>query len=140
MVSLQIRVDLIANGGDFVFCDLVLWTAFLPLGATLSIDSWRRGKAGKLPTRSPVVSWAVLVAILQLVVIYYFNAVHKSGETWIDGTAVYWLAQQEHMVTALGFWMLRLPEKALILTGKARLDILSRHATADVSDHSVPAA
>lgn len=105
LVSLQIRVDLVANGGDFVFCDLVLWTAFLPMGASFSIDSWRRSEGGKPPTRSPVVSWAVLVAILQLAVIYYFNAVHKSGETWINGTAVYWLAQQERIVTGPGFWM-----------------------------------
>ena len=105
LISLQIRVDLLANGGDFVFCDLVLWTAFLPLGATFSIDAWRREKAGKPPERSPHVSWAVLVAVLQLAVIYYFNAVHKSGETWINGTAVYWLAQQERIVTGLGFWM-----------------------------------
>ncbi len=105
LVSLQIRVDLLANGGDFVFCDLVLWTAFLPLGATFSVDASRRQKAGKPPVRSPVVSWAVFVAIFQLVIIYFFNAVHKSGETWIDGTAVYWLAHQERIVTWLGLWM-----------------------------------
>jgi len=105
LVSLQVRVDLIANGGDFVFCDLVLWTAFLPLGASFSIDAWRRDKAEKSSTPSPVVSWAVSVAILQLAVIYYFNAVHKSGDTWIQGTAVYWVAQQEHIVTWLGLWM-----------------------------------
>lgn len=105
LVSLQIRVDLVANGGDFVFCDLVLWTAFLPLGATFSIDAWRRRKAGKPAERSPHVSWAVLVALIQLAVIYYFNAVHKNGETWMHGTAVYWLAQQERIVTGFGFWM-----------------------------------
>ncbi len=105
LVSLQIRIDLLSNGGDFVFCDLVLWTAFLPMGATFSIDAWRRKKAGKPAVRSPHVSWAVLVALLQLAVIYWFNAVHKTGETWQNGTAVYWLAQQERIVTGLGHWM-----------------------------------
>lgn len=104
LVSLQIRTDLLSNGGDFVFCNLVLWTAFLPLGAAFSIDARRKAEAGEA-TPSPVVSPAVLVVALQLAVIYYFNAVHKTGETWRDGTAVYWLAHQERIVTFLGLWM-----------------------------------
>ena len=104
LVSLQIRVDLLANGGDFVLCNLVLWTSFLPMGAAFSIDARRRSAAGKA-VRSPVVSPAVLVIMLQLSVIYYFNAVHKNGVTWQDGSAVYWLAHQERVVTAIGLWM-----------------------------------
>lgn len=104
LISLQIRIDLVSNGGDFVFCNLMVWTAFLPLGAGFSVDAWRKKKAGN-PPRSPVVTWAVLVVTLQLAVIYYFNAVHKTGETWIDGSAVYWLAHQERIVTWLGHWM-----------------------------------
>lgn len=104
LVSLQIRVDLLSNGGDFVLCNLVLWTAFLPMGAAFSVDARAARAAGKA-ARSPVVSPAVLVVMLQLSVIYYFNAVHKNGVTWQDGSAVYWLAHQERVVTALGLWM-----------------------------------
>ncbi len=104
LLSLQIRVDLVSNGGDFVFCNLLVWTAFLPLGSAFSVDAWRAHKADK-PPRSPVVSWAVLVVMMQLVIIYFFNAVHKSGETWINGSAVYWLAHQERLVTGAGYWM-----------------------------------
>ncbi len=104
LLSLQIRVDFVSNGGDFVFCNLMLWSAFLPLGVAFSVDASKKKKAGT-PTASPVVSWAVLVVFLQLAVIYYFNAVHKTGETWLDGSAVYWLAHQERIVTAPGFWM-----------------------------------
>jgi len=88
VLSLQVRVDLVSNGGDFVLCNLMVWAAFLPLGSAFSVDAWRANKAGK-PVRSPVVSWAVLVVTLQLAIIYFFNAIHKSGETWIDGSAVY---------------------------------------------------
>jgi len=105
LVSLQVRADLLVNGGDFVFSDLVLWTAFLPMGATFSVDAWRRRRAGKLAEHSPHVSWAVFVALLQLAVIYYFNAVQKSGDAWTHGTAVYWVAQQNRLVTWFGFWM-----------------------------------
>lgn len=104
LLSLQIRVDLLSNGGDFVFCNLLLWSAFLPLGAAFSVDARRKKKAGE-PTRSPVVSLAVLVIALQLSVIYFFNAVHKNGVTWQDGSAVYWLAHQERIVTWFGLWM-----------------------------------
>lgn len=104
LLSLQIRVDLVSNGGDFVFCNLMVWTAFLPLGSAFSVDAWRANRAGK-PLGSPVVSWAVLAVTLQLALIYFFNAIHKNGETWSDGSAVYWLAHQERIVTGLGFWM-----------------------------------
>ncbi|MFW2387343.1 MAG: HTTM domain-containing protein [Polyangiales bacterium] len=104
LISLHIRVDFLANGGDFVFCNLMVWSAFLPLGSAFSFDSWRKKMAG-LPIESPVVSWAVLVICLQLAVIYAFNAIHKRGDTWVDGSAVYWLAHQERIVTWLGLWM-----------------------------------
>ena len=104
LLSLQIRVDVVSNGGDFVFCNLLVWTAFLPLGSAFSVDAWRANKARR-PMASPVVSWAVLVVMMQLTIIYFFNAVHKNGETWIDGSAVYWLANQERLVTGPGYWM-----------------------------------
>ncbi|MGB5810322.1 MAG: HTTM domain-containing protein [Polyangiales bacterium] len=105
LVSLHVRTDMVANGGDFVFSHLVLWTAFLPLGAAFSIDARRREKAGKPPIASPHVSWAFLVVLLQLATIYYFNGVQKTGDTWKDGTAVYWLAHQERLVTWFGYHM-----------------------------------
>ncbi len=104
LISLQVRVDFLSNGGDFVFCNLLVWTAFLPLGSAFSFDAWRKKKRNT-PTESPIASWTVLVVTLQLAVIYFFNAIHKNGETWSDGTAVYWLAQQERIVTWFGLWM-----------------------------------
>jgi hypothetical protein len=104
LLSLQIRVALLANGGDYVLCILLLWTAFLPMGAAFSLDARRRADRGR-PFESPAVSLAVFAALLQLAVIYFFNALHKHGPNWLDGTAVYWLAQQERIVTHLGYWL-----------------------------------
>lgn len=104
IISLQVRVDFLSNGGDFVLCSLMVWATFLPLGSAFSVDAWRK-KLAREPIESPVVSWGVLVVTLQLSIIYFFNAVHKNGETWIDGSAVYWLAHQERIVTWLGLWM-----------------------------------
>src|SRR6185436_10236188 len=83
LLSLHTRVDLLANGGDYVLCTLLLWTLFLPLGRCSSLDALRaRLDAGREASREepePVVSLAVLALMLQLAVIYAFNAVHKDG-------------------------------------------------------------
>jgi hypothetical protein len=116
LVSLEVRVDLLSNGADFVFSDLALWTVFLPLGRRFSLDALLRSlrsagdhdlealrRLADSPRDSrPVVSLAVLAATLQLSVIYVFNAIHKTGPTWRDGSAVYWLVHQERIVTSLG--------------------------------------
>ncbi len=106
LISLQVRVDFLSNGGDFVFCNLLVWSMFLPLGSAFSVDVWRKKKANAA-IESPVVSWAVPVIWLQLATIYFFNAIHKTGETWVDGSAVYWLAHQERIVTWFGLWIRR---------------------------------
>jgi hypothetical protein len=118
LVSLQVRADILSNGADFVFSDVVLWTAFLPMGRRFSLDALLQSlRDGAEPdfaalrhrvltprdTR-PVVSLAVLAATLQLSVIYAFNTLHKHGETWRDGSAVYWLVHQERIVTHLGLF------------------------------------
>ena len=109
LVSLQTRADILSSGADFVFGVLILWSAFLPLGRRFSIDallqSLRTGDDRDLQRdTAPVVSLAVLALIMQLTVIYFFNTVHKNGETWREGTAVYWLVHQERIVTLLGYW------------------------------------
>jgi hypothetical protein len=118
LLSLQTRVDVLANGGDFVFSTLVLFTMFLPMGRRFSVDAvldgLRAARGGVsaaneaaprvLPVQ-PVVSLAVLALTVQLAVIYFFNAVHKDGATWRDGTAVYWLLHQARIVTVLGVWV-----------------------------------
>jgi predicted DCC family thiol-disulfide oxidoreductase YuxK len=115
ILSLQGRVDVLSNGGDFVLCALMWWTLFLPLGRRFSVDAVRASlrerrettpeglaeTAGIRDTR-PVESIAVLGATLQLAVIYVFNALHKEGQTWMSGQAVHWVLQQERIITELG--------------------------------------
>jgi hypothetical protein len=107
LISLQARADILSSGADFVLGILLLWSAFLPLGRRFSVDAvlhrLREGTDRARDTQ-PVVSLAVLALVLQLAVIYFFNTVHKTGATWRDGTAVYWLVHQERIVTLLGYW------------------------------------
>ena len=96
---------------------MLIWTLFLPLGARFSVDAVReslRAGADETPPElaagvpradnTPVASLAVLCLLLQLAAIYWFNALHKTGPTWRDGTAVHYVLHQERIVTGLGLW------------------------------------
>jgi predicted DCC family thiol-disulfide oxidoreductase YuxK len=101
ILSLNTRIDMLNNGGDYVLCILCWWTLFLPLGRRFSVDSLRSDAPD---ASTPVVSLAVLAALLQLSVIYFFNAVHKSGWTWSRGLSVYYVLQQERIIGPMGVW------------------------------------
>ncbi len=117
VVSLHSRAVILENGGDVVMNLLVAWTLFLPLGRRFSLDallaSLRRrrevqtAELAELPRTEeatrPVVSLAVLGVLLQLSVIYLFNALHKSGASWTEGTVVHYVLHQDRIVTSLGY-------------------------------------
>jgi len=123
ILSLQIRVDILSNGGDFVLCILCVWTVFLPLGRRFSVDalladlrSCRERSFAQLeatqsrtPDSAPIVSLAVMAASVQFASIYFFNTIHKHGETWRDGSAVYYMWQQTRQATAFAVWARDLP-------------------------------
>lgn len=98
-ISIQNRNLLLQDGGSFTCSALAVWTTFLPLGARFSVDAWLRRQRllahggapagqGPLPRH---VSFVCLALLLQLAVIYGFNAANKSGGTWRDGSAVHYI-------------------------------------------------
>ncbi|HTU60195.1 MAG TPA: HTTM domain-containing protein, partial [Polyangiales bacterium] len=106
LLSLNTRATMLANGGDYVFCTLLLWSAFLPLGASFSIDRWlAQTRDPDAPEPQPVKSLAALALLLQIAVIYFFNAAHKTGSTWREGSAVYYMLHQARIVTVFGLWV-----------------------------------
>jgi predicted DCC family thiol-disulfide oxidoreductase YuxK len=119
LISLNTRIALLENGGDIVLNLLATWTLFLPLGRRFSLDALLaslrarpehtaddlRDRAAFAAPVAPVVSLAALAVILQLFVIYWFNFVHKSGQTWMQGTAVYYTLHQDRLITELGVWL-----------------------------------
>jgi hypothetical protein len=111
VLSLHGRVLFVQNGGDVVLGELCLWTMFLPTGRRWSMDATLArlradpAPAGEpAPDTRPVISLAFVALLLQLTVIYLFNAIHKQGETWRAGTAVYYVLHQARLVTALAVW------------------------------------
>ncbi|HEY4186687.1 MAG TPA: HTTM domain-containing protein [Polyangia bacterium] len=100
-ISILNRNLLLQDGGSFTCSVLAVWTTFLPLGARFSVDAWRRARrfeaaqAGSsssseaLPARH--VSFVCLALLIQLAVIYGFNAANKTGASWRGGTAVHYI-------------------------------------------------
>jgi hypothetical protein len=105
VLSLHGRLLLFDNGGDVVLGLLCVWTTFLPTGRFWSVDAVlaRRdppvapmGGAAPVPAvkaepPTQVVSLGALALTFQLAFIYLFNAIHKGGATWRDGSAVHYV-------------------------------------------------
>jgi hypothetical protein len=116
MVSLHDREIFTENGGDCAQNLLCFWTLFLPMGARFSVDAVRASLTARRErtvaelNERPAApadqgsrrSLAFFAILLQLAVIYYFNAVNKHGRTWKRGAAVRYVFYQERMVTWLG--------------------------------------
>jgi hypothetical protein len=119
LTAIQTRQAFTMNGGDVALSVLAAWTMFLPMGARFSVDALRASlaarrerTAGELndrtafpqPSTTPNASLAYFAILLELAVIYYFNAVNKHGWTWRRGTAIHFVLYQERMVTWFGVW------------------------------------
>jgi hypothetical protein len=102
VMSLHGRLLLFDNGGDVVLGLLAIWTAFLPTGGRYSVDALL-GRGGL--ARGRIVSLGVLALTCQLAFIYFFNAVHKDGETWREGTAVHYVLHLDRLATPLAVWL-----------------------------------
>jgi predicted DCC family thiol-disulfide oxidoreductase YuxK len=119
ITSLNARNLFVENGGDVLVNVMAGLTMFLPLGKRLSIDAllqsmraYREATPDALNdrTRPPepehqLVSLGIAAAVLQLAIIYFFNAVHKDGVGWHNGSAIHWFLHQDRIVTALGVWL-----------------------------------
>jgi hypothetical protein len=117
IVSLHSRCVFLENGGDVVLNLVCVWTLFLPMGDRFSVDAVlkslrqrRERSIDELNDRAslerdtrPARSLVVLAILLELSIIYYFNALSKTGFTWKRGSAVHYVLYQERMVTWFGY-------------------------------------
>ena len=115
-LSIHHRNLLVANFGDLIQRLLLFWSLFLPLGERASLDR-RRGAAEPAPHR--FLSWGSVGFIVQLMSIYFFSALHKTGSTWQDGSAV--------AVSLSNDSFAKLPQAAIAL-GYPQLLFLLTHA------------
>ena len=86
LMSLQARNPAVRNGGDEIFRLLLFWSMFLPLGTSWSLDARREGRPA--PPRL-LTGGAPAALLLQVALIYPFNALYKDGAAWTtDFTAL----------------------------------------------------
>jgi predicted DCC family thiol-disulfide oxidoreductase YuxK len=129
ITSLDARNLMVENGGTVVINLLTFWTLFLPLGRRLSLDALVSSMRRRVERDSADLnrrqhtpepaqrfySLAVFALLFQWSAIYFFNAVHKTGEGWHNGSAIHWFLYQNRIVTWFGifarehapFWLLQ---------------------------------
>jgi predicted DCC family thiol-disulfide oxidoreductase YuxK len=108
-VSLLNRNVMVLIGGDMLLTCLLFWSLFLPLGARWSVDTALSLRPP--PSEQQHLSWASAGLLLQVLSVYFFSAVLKSGhEWWPDGSAVYYALQLDMYATPIGVWLRQFPQ------------------------------
>jgi predicted DCC family thiol-disulfide oxidoreductase YuxK len=85
-VSIAVRNPVVLTAADVLLNSLLFWCLFLPLHARWSADA----ALSSTPSPSePHRSWASAGLVLQILSVYFFGALFKSGpEWWPAGTAI----------------------------------------------------
>jgi predicted DCC family thiol-disulfide oxidoreductase YuxK len=99
--SLLNRNPMTVIGGDILICCLLFWAMFLPLGARFSVDAAMAQNPP--PEQNLHVSWASLGLLIQVMSVYFFSALLKTGPEWRpDYTGVYYALSLDRHVLPLG--------------------------------------
>src|SRR5207302_583979 len=90
------------NGGDLVIQAFLFLAVFFPWGEAYSVGSWRRRRrailtgATTIPPLRKIPGLPQRLMMLQLALLYVSTGLSKSGETWRDGTALYYALNLDH--------------------------------------------
>ncbi|MFA5940536.1 MAG: HTTM domain-containing protein [Sinimarinibacterium sp.] len=99
--SLLNRNPVVIIGGDLLMACMLFWSMFLPVGARYSVDAATADNPPPAPNLH--VSWGSLGLLLQVMSVYFFSAILKSGREWVpDYTAVYYALSLDRHVLPLG--------------------------------------
>ena len=119
ILSIHNRATMLENAGDFFMNCMLIWTIFLPLGISYSIDSLKKSlhnfkensiddlndRSSGINNSTTIYSFAFFCILYQLSAIYLFTALNKSGYDWSNGTAVYKMFQLDTFVTPVGYYL-----------------------------------
>lgn len=104
LASFHSRNFLVVNAGDTLLCLLLFWTLYLPLNQHFSIDSALREQK-----KSAVFSINSCAFIFQILLIYCFAYLLKTGSVWKTGQAVYYALMLHDFRTVWGDILLQFP-------------------------------
>ena len=123
IIGIHGQVVVVGNSGDTFLNTMLMWTLFLPLGQSISIDSllkslknFKESKVEDLNDRSnginkpiQVFSIAYFAVLLQITAIYFLTALHRTTvdyeSRWADGTAFYYMHHLDGFITSFGYFI-----------------------------------
>lgn len=112
-LSLRTRNTLL--WADALLCEILFWAIFLPWGARFSLDKTLRTSWDTLPERC--LSWGTVAYVMQIVFVFWFGALLKSGPEWrVEGSAVYYALSVDQLATPLGLFLVQFPLVLKVLT------------------------
>lgn len=109
--SLMNRNGLLLQGGDQLLVVMCFWGVFLPLGMRFSIDAALRPTLRDDPNAArvssepytPYFSVATVAVILQVLYLYFFTALLKTGGAWRESfDAAFYAVSLQHFATPIG--------------------------------------
>ncbi|MBX2885678.1 MAG: HTTM domain-containing protein [Granulosicoccus sp.] len=115
LASLINRNHFILQAGDHLLVILTFWAMFLPLNARYSVDSALRAAHRDNPnqpddTDNRYFSMATVAMILQVLYLYFFTALLKTGTPWRETyEAAFYAVSLEHFATPVGAFMREFP-------------------------------
>ncbi|MBX2824757.1 MAG: HTTM domain-containing protein [Gammaproteobacteria bacterium] len=117
LASLINRNHFILQAGDHLLVILAFWSIFLPLGARFSVDSALRSEHDSGPVTRPAgpadhqyFSVATIAVLLQVLYLYFFTALLKTGSLWRESfDAAFYAVSLEHFATPIGIFFRDFP-------------------------------
>ena len=119
IISIHVAATKVGNSGDMFLNCILVWTFFLPIGYSISLDSLikslKKHKENNLEElndtnlgfNSPkqIYSIAYFAMLFQISAIYFFTALDKHGYDWTRGKAFYKMLQLDGFITPFGYYI-----------------------------------
>lgn len=125
LASLVNRNPLILQGGDQLLVVMCFWAMFLPLNARWSLDAAlqperkNQPNAPRFQANQPQLyfSMATIAVILQVLYLYVFTALLKTGDAWtVRFDAAFYAVSLDQLATPIGIWAREFPTLLAIAT------------------------
>lgn len=103
LASINHRNYLIGQTSDTLMLSLLFWSIFLPLGARYSVDAALNQNTIE---SNSICSWATAAMVVQVLSVYFFGALLKTGDVWmVSDDAIHVALHFSAYASQLGLWM-----------------------------------
>ncbi len=115
LMSLQNRNEFLTNGGDNLLMVMSFWAMFLPIGARYSVDAalsktYKTTPNASINTQQRYFSIITIAVLLQVMYLYFFTAVLKTGDAWrVSMDAAWYAVNLDQYATLFGRFLRDFP-------------------------------